>query len=475
MNYFTDGKLDNTVYDIDENYLKKMLDDNARELKESVQLTNSSYKGESYYNFMPDFHMAFDKEILERDQRTAGMKVQYPHGIMIRQPALRNYYRGENQIYQNSIPSLLRKLNQFSSEKDKALYRIVADMRIAEFKHLIDKFDHVKNWNYGDVLYELLAQHYGLETGWLDITSDFRVALFFATCYYDNESKRWLPLDQKHIDENPYGMIFHMPAWQRTMRWTMSLKYFESVSHEVAEYDSNGEPFRYKLYEYPIFQGIPDNLIYPIGFQPFMRCAMQYGYGIYMRVPQPLQQDYVFEKLRFKHSVEFSRKVYDLMQGGELIYPHEGLRDAEFIIDNISKGTVFSEEAFKYALYRSHEYALADEDKCRSDLLNFKVNGKKIEIVDYHPYKISSGRRKRIDSKYADFSLEKNYGLKIMFRGSPQQMQGMFEPWMIPDKENQPGVVDFKPREIVPNLENLWSWNSMALLHTVMFAQPPEF
>lgn len=27
MNYFTDGKLDNTVYDIDENYLKKMLDE----------------------------------------------------------------------------------------------------------------------------------------------------------------------------------------------------------------------------------------------------------------------------------------------------------------------------------------------------------------------------------------------------------------------------------------------------------------
>lgn len=51
MNYFTDGKLDNTVYDIDENYLKKMLDDNARELKESVQLTNSSYKGESLISF----------------------------------------------------------------------------------------------------------------------------------------------------------------------------------------------------------------------------------------------------------------------------------------------------------------------------------------------------------------------------------------------------------------------------------------
>lgn len=76
--------MDNTVYDTDENYLKKMLDDNARELKESVQLTNSSYQGENYYNSIQNFHMAFEKEILERDQRTAGMKVQYPHGIMIR-------------------------------------------------------------------------------------------------------------------------------------------------------------------------------------------------------------------------------------------------------------------------------------------------------------------------------------------------------------------------------------------------------
>ena len=113
--------------------------------------------------------------------------------------------------------------------------------------------------------------------------------------------------------------------------------------------------------------------------------------------------------------------------------------------------------------------------KIDAAVLNFKVNGKKIEIVDYHHYKISSGRREQLDSKYADFSLEKNYGLKIMFRGSPQQMQGIFEPWMIPDKENQPGVVDFKPREMVPNLENLWSWNHMALLHTIMFAQLPEF
>ena len=177
MNYYIEkGKLDNTIYDIDYEYLRKLYYDNQKEILDAEKLTASTYNGENFYGDNVNFGVAFEKEVLVRDQQTAGMLVQYPHGVMIRQPALRNYYRGENQIYQKSVPSLLRKLETFESEKDKALYRLVADMRIAEFKHLIDSFAHVKNWKYGDVLYDLLAQHYGLETGWLDITSDFNVA-----------------------------------------------------------------------------------------------------------------------------------------------------------------------------------------------------------------------------------------------------------------------------------------------------------
>ena len=96
----------------------------------------------------------------------------------------RNFYRGENRIYPESIPTLLRNLKKYTTSKEKELYRMVADMRIAEFKALLNKFDHVKNWNYCDVIYEVLAQHYGLETGWLDITNDFKIALFFAVCYW---------------------------------------------------------------------------------------------------------------------------------------------------------------------------------------------------------------------------------------------------------------------------------------------------
>lgn len=476
MNYYIEkGKLDNTIYDIDYEYLRKLYYDNQKEILDAEKLTASTYNGENFYGDNVNFGVAFEKEVLVRDQQTAGMLVQYPHGVMIRQPALRNYYRGENQIYQKSVPSLLRKLETFESEKDKALYRLVADMRIAEFKHLIDSFAHVKNWKYGDVLYDLLAQHYGLETGWLDITSDFNVALFFATCWYDCSENRWKPLCEEQIRQHPYGMIFHMPAWQRAGRWLHSVDYFTSVSNEVIEWDEVGNPRKYKGYEYPPYKGVPENLIYPIGYQPFMRCAMQYGYGIYMRTPQPLQKDYVFEKLRFKHSEKLSKNVFDMMEGGEKVYPHEGLKEADFIINRIRVGTLFSEEAFQYALYRSHEYALADGERCREDLSGFRIDGQPIKIVPSHPYKISSARKKRIDNKYADFSLEKDYGLKILRRGTPQELQGMFAPWMLPEKENQPGVVDFKPRRCVRGIENLWTWHTQAILSIIRNAQLPEF
>lgn len=483
MDYYTiNGKLDNTVHDIDDDYLRKMYRDNQREIRKARQLTASSYRGEYFYKDDIPFSEAFDMEVLVRDQQTAGMQFQYPHGIMIRQPALRNYYRGENQIYEKSLPSLLRKLGTFHSDREKALYRLVADMRIAEFKFLIDKFDHVKNWKYdqngnlryGDVLYDLLAQHYGLETGWLDITSDFNVALFFATCYYDSIAKTWRPLDKERISKHPYGMIFHMPSWQMNSRWRSSVNFFTSISNEKEE-SEEGKATRYKRYPYPQFKGIPENLIYPIGYQPFMRCSMQYGYGIYMRVPQSLQEDYAFEKLRFKHSEALSEKVFDLMGGGEKIYPHEGLRDAEFIIEEIRNGTVFSEAAFQYALYRSHEYTMADEEKCRTELEDFKINGQPIQIIPNHAYKISSARRKRIDSKYEDFSLEKMYGLRIMRRGPLHEMQGMYEPWMLPEKEGELGVSDFKPNRCMPGIGNIWAWSLMADLHTLKYARTPDF
>src|SRR5690554_4004012 len=108
--YLFKGTLDNTVHDISYEQIKQLYEDNKREEAEGRHITQSSYRGESYYTDK-NFQEEFFKEFLYRDPLTAGMRVQYPHGVIIQQSQRRNFYRGENQQYESSVPSLLRTLN----------------------------------------------------------------------------------------------------------------------------------------------------------------------------------------------------------------------------------------------------------------------------------------------------------------------------------------------------------------------------
>jgi hypothetical protein len=151
--------------------------------------TESVYKNES--NINPNdkgatLRFKLYKELFYRDPKTAGFIMEYPHGKIIRQAERNHYYRVENQIYKKSVSSLIRKINQYKSVEEKEIYRMIANMRVAEFGILLVKFDYIQQWSYkigATVCFEAIAQHYGLETNWLDITNDFMVALFFATCF----------------------------------------------------------------------------------------------------------------------------------------------------------------------------------------------------------------------------------------------------------------------------------------------------
>lgn len=478
MDYLIQTKeLDNTIHEITHEQLKQLYKDNLREAEESKRITESSYRGENYYTEGGNLSAEFEKECLLRDPKTAGMLMYYPHGIVIEQAARRNFYRGENQLYQESIPTLLRSLKKFTTTKEKELYRLVADMRIAEFSFFLQEFQHVTEWQHGDVLYDALAQHYGLETGWLDITHDFNVALFFATCYWDNKEKTWKPLTKKQteIDENhKYGMIFHMPSNRMPPRWTRALNKFLVYTDRSVGKENAGKPYYDRLI-YPKYQGEIDNLIYPLGFQPFMRCHMQSGYGIYMRNPQPLQLDWEFEKLKFRHSEELSSKVFHMMKGGKLVFPHEGLKYVQHIIDQISRETSFSEQAFQYALYRSHYFKLDDEDSVRNEIRNFSIAGKRIHISKQHPWKLPFRMRQKIDRLYNNFSIEKWYGIKIMERKQEPPPSPMFEPWMIPDKNDGAGVEDFRARTSVACGISIVTRDLFNLQYMVRHAQMPDF
>lgn len=156
MKRFSFENYDNVIRDITVEELHEMQHLNEKDAAEGLCITQSSYRGENFYRGINN-RFEFNEEILYRDPLTAGMRFQYPHGVILQQSMRRNYYRGENQLYKKSVSSLLRALNHFKTNFEKELYRIVADMRIAEFSYFLNKFEYIKNWNYCDILYDILA------------------------------------------------------------------------------------------------------------------------------------------------------------------------------------------------------------------------------------------------------------------------------------------------------------------------------
>lgn len=121
--------LDKKIIDITYDDIRAMLRENERDARECESVTKDSYAGNHYYSGNPgDERLEYYGEVLYRDPKTSGFVMQYPHGVVIRQAERNHYYRGENQLFSKSVPSLMRKLNQFNNVQEKELYKIVADM-----------------------------------------------------------------------------------------------------------------------------------------------------------------------------------------------------------------------------------------------------------------------------------------------------------------------------------------------------------
>lgn len=303
------------------------------------------------------------------DSKRDNFLMEYPHGNIIQQGTKDAYYRGENKIYDKVTTSLQRKLYKYN-EDDKKVYNIISDMKIYEFKRLIDKFYIVQRESkVKTILYECLAQHYGLETSWLDITSDFKTALFFATCYFDKTENQYKPLTEDMIKEYKYGVIY------------------KKICHDI-DMRNNNEILKYD----PIRGG---NAILPIGYQPFMRCESQNAYGI-KNINEINLSEIGFIKCKFEHSVELSKWVYYISNYGKNIFPNEGILKIENQINEIKNLKTFSRESLKYAISKSEDFD--NEDICMKEI---KRLDKEIEIIDeVEPIKIDKSKIDEIDIDY---------------------------------------------------------------------------
>lgn len=254
-----------------------------------------------------------------------GLLVSYPviETVMTQQKQ-RYYYRGENAFYGSSLPSGFRPVKGQSS----ILTARLNDLRRNEGCYFLNNFKSVINWPNSAVNHIALIQHYGLKTEMLDFSSDIMAALFFATCCFENG--KWRPLrDDEIADAESRPYINEMGGDSRYA--VLFRKSSEITDMEWAMLDDDKIRGR----------------IFPVGYQPFMRCANQHAYGIFATDNKyDLYKDEQFEKFKIRLTEELCQWVFAQSNEGRNIYPNHDVPDLSYYFEKINKTHYFSDRSF---------------------------------------------------------------------------------------------------------------------------------
>lgn len=189
-------------------------------------------------------------------------------------------YRGQTQDHGTCTPSLARL--KTTGEQLLALCQRIAfedAIRTHPLVQMIAQTQFLDGHLYVD--HEGLAQHYGHATDMLDITSNFDVAAFFATCSWTGE--KFEPFYS--IDP---GVIYRVnPA----------------------------------LLDMACPQESGDYTLRIVGWQPLPRPEQQRAYAVQLRSGQDFCQLPSIEKFQFSHNVAISHSIWEAFDRGDALFP----------------------------------------------------------------------------------------------------------------------------------------------------------
>lgn len=230
-------------------------------------------------------------------------------------------YRGEICDYgttagYSSLGRFIRNIG-CNSDEEKYIHFFAAQMRLIYFHKFMTLFRQYVEFPFGAPLGGVIAQHYGIDTQFLDVTDDVKVALFFACC--------------KHIGNNKYRPI---------------------TEDDLNELGTQAV----------LFFG-NDDFAKIIGYQPFCRCHRQRGYYIDSDIisqcwEQSMLLKIGYTKCYFDRTPELSKRIFDEFDGGNVLFPEDGLCQFSDEIKYIRNTNKFSVNTFEITFSALCKYFL---------------------------------------------------------------------------------------------------------------------
>lgn len=192
-------------------------------------------------------------------------------------------YRGQTQEHPTCLPKMGRL--KTAEEQLLALCRNVAfEDVIADhpFVRLAEQSTFLDNPLFIDK--EGMAQHYGLPTHMLDVTGNFDVASFFATCAWNSEKRKYEPV----TETKEHGVVYRLD---------------------------------------PLFlfnHAYPDNVFGPfyiVGWQPLPRPEQQRAFALRMKPRQDFSEMHGIECFRFRQRARVSVRIWKAFDEGRALFP----------------------------------------------------------------------------------------------------------------------------------------------------------
>lgn len=224
-------------------------------------------------------------------------------------------YRGQTNEHPRCIPTLAR-LEKVEEQILALCRRIAFEDAIGEHP-MVNLAERIRLWDlplYVDR--EELAQHYGLATDMLDVTSNFDVACFFATSTWSPENRRYQPV----VSDDAPGVMYRITPVLMTGRDGQ---------------DALGP-------------------VHIVGWQPLPRPEQQRAYVVKMKPGQDFTSLPSVETFSFQHQAHISHRIWNAFDQGEALFPRDAAaelaRRAEFLSE-------FTESQIERAWKRLAEWA----------------------------------------------------------------------------------------------------------------------